>query len=498
MRGETLPRKIGRYAIRRELGRGMMGVVYEAQDSATGRRVALKVIRLVFPVTEEQRLTFEQRFLVEARIVAHLSHPGIVMAYDVGREDKGGSPYMALEYLEGRTLSQVLQEGPRPDWRAALRIAARLAEALHYAHAQGVVHRDLKPANIMLLASGEPKLMDFGLAKLQADFELTATGQFMGTPLYMSPEQATGRPLDGRSDLFSLGTLLYTLLTGQRPFEADSVPRILNRVTYDDPPPPSSLQRGLPAALDDVVARALAKSPEERYPHGQALSEDLEDVLASHPPRHAARWTPPARGEQTLASASAAGPRRRAAEGEGARLAAQRALMGRDETSDAAPPAARARRSAPLALLGFGMLAIGGLLYGVVLWLENEGLGYGQIPPPVMAPPSTPPADVLPTDAAGFGPVAESSPEPWATPAEPSPSPTPEVTPDPNFVGPPEPTEADLLASAIPERVVVTPEPSPTPSSTASPGPSPTPSATPSPSPSPPPGPRTTPRPKPS
>ena len=476
MRGEALPRKIGRYSIKRELGRGMMGVVYEAVDSASKRRVALKVIRLVFPVTEEQRLSFEQRFLVEARIVAHLSHPGIVTAYDVGREGRGGSPYIALEYLEGRTLSQVLQEGPRPDWRAALRIAARLAEALHYAHAQGVVHRDLKPANVMLLASGEPKLMDFGLAKLQADFELTATGQFMGTPLYMSPEQATGRPLDGRSDLFSLGTLLYTLLTGQRPFEADSVPRILNRVTYDDPPPPSSLQRGLPAALDDVLARLLAKSPEARYPHGQALSEDLEDVLGSRPPRHLARWTPPERGEQTLASAG--GPRRRAAEGEGSRLAAQRALMGRDETSDAAPPRARARRSAPLALLGFGMLAIGGLLYGVVLWLENEGLGYGQVPAPVMATPAAAPADVLP-ELAGYELPGEASPLPSASPAEPSPSPTPEVTPDPYFVGPPEPTAAERLASASPEPAVVTPEPSPTPS----PSPSPSPSGSPTPGP---------------
>ena len=160
-------------------------------------------------------------------------------------------------------------------------------------------------------------------------------------------------------------------------------------------------------------------------------------------------------------------------------LAAQRALMGRDETSDAAPPRARTRRSAPLALLGFGMLAIGGLLYGVVLWLENEGLGYGQVPAPVMATPSAAPADVLPTDAAAFGPAAESNPQPWATPAEPSPSPTPEVTPDPYFVGPPEPTAAERLASASPEPAVVTPEPSPTPS----PSPSPSPSGSPTPGP---------------
>ena len=482
VRGEALPRRIGRYSIKRELGRGMMGVVYEAVDTASKRRVALKVIRLVFPVTDEQRAGFEQRFLVEARIVAHLDHPGIVTAWEVGREEKGGSPYIALEYLEGRTLSQVLQEGPRPAWRDSLRIAARLAEALHYAHQKGVVHRDVKPANVMLLTTGQPKLMDFGLAKLQADFELTATGQFMGTPLYMSPEQATGKTLDGRSDLFSLGTLLYTLLTGQRPFEADSVPRILNRVTYDDPPPPSSLQRGLPAALDDVLARALAKSPEDRYPGGASLAEDLEDVLAGRPPRHLARWTAPERGEQTLASPT--GPRRRASEGDGARQAASRARLGRDETRGRLEPVplrsetARPRRSAPLALLGFGMLAIGGLLYGVVLWLDSQGLGYGQLPPPVLATPAAPPADLLP---ASPPPEAFAEPVPGPVPSasldEPVATPAPEPTPlPPGFVGPPEPTATERLGLPAP-----TPSPSPSASAAASPSASPTPTATASP-----------------
>src|SRR5262249_35015910 len=158
----------------------------------------------------------------------------------------------------------------RPPWRETLRIGARVAEALHYAHSQGVVHRDIKPGNVMLLPSGEPKIMDFGLAKLnEAGLDLTSTGQFMCTPLYMAPEQALGHAVDGRTDLFSLGSILYTLLTGRRAFEAESVPQVLNRVTYQNPVLPSKLVRSLPADVDYVVARALAKPPGDRYQDGR-------------------------------------------------------------------------------------------------------------------------------------------------------------------------------------------------------------------------------------
>src|SRR5688572_24079192 len=161
------PSQIGRYEIRGELGRGMMGVVYEAHDPALGRTIALKTIRLALAPGDQERDDFERRFLAEARIAARLSHPGIVVVHDVGRDAAHGMLYIALEHLQGRTLADRVAEGPL-EWRDALRLVGRVAEALRYAHAQGVVHRDVKPANIMVLPTGEPKIMDFGIAKLEA------------------------------------------------------------------------------------------------------------------------------------------------------------------------------------------------------------------------------------------------------------------------------------------------------------------------------------------
>jgi serine/threonine-protein kinase len=219
----------------------------------------------------------------------------------VGRDAEHDILYIALEHLQGRTLAEVAAEGPL-DWRETLRIVGRLAEAVSYAHARGVVHRDIKPANIMLVASGEPKIMDFGIAKLEAG-QLTSTGQFFGTPLYMSPEQALGQPVDGRTDLFSLGSVAYLLLSGRPPFEAANVPGILSRVAYQHPKPLADLVPGLPDDVGYVVTRAMTKSPSERYPDGKTMAEDIDDVLAGRPPRHRAGWTPPALGTGTVASA---------------------------------------------------------------------------------------------------------------------------------------------------------------------------------------------------
>jgi len=201
----------------------MMGVVYEAHDSALGRRVALKTIRLAHELPPDERQRFEKRFLAEARAAAGLSHPGLVVVHDVGRDAASEMLFIALEYLEGRTLAEEMAGGAPLEWRRALRIAAQLAEALHHAHALGIVHRDVKPANVMMLSSGQPKVMDFGIAKLPAS-QLTSTGQLFGTPLYMSPEQAQGEAVDARSDLFSLGGVLYEMLTGRRCFDAPSLP----------------------------------------------------------------------------------------------------------------------------------------------------------------------------------------------------------------------------------------------------------------------------------
>lgn len=277
---DRAPHSLGRYEIQREIGRGMMGVVYEAVDPALGRTIALKTIEIGFTLSPEEHESFEQRFLVEARIAARLSHPNIVLIHDVGRDASTGTLFMALEYLEGRTLAEVIKRGPPLDWREALRITARLAEALDHAHSHGVIHRDIKPGNVMLLPTGDPKIMDFGIAKVEtARIQLTMAGQSFGTPLYMSPEQALGEAVDRTTDIFSLGSIAYSLLAGRPAFWAESIPRIVARVAQDDPPPPSQFAPGLPARVDRVIARAMAKKASERYASGKEMAEEIEGVL---------------------------------------------------------------------------------------------------------------------------------------------------------------------------------------------------------------------------
>jgi predicted Ser/Thr protein kinase len=280
------PSVLGRYQIESELGRGMMGVVYRALDPDLGRLVALKTIKLAFDIPDSERAAFEKRFLSEARAAAGLSHPGIVVVHDVGRDPETSTVFIALEFLEGRTLADLVADGRPLDWRRAVEITRNLALALHHAHAKGIVHRDIKPANIMLLESDQPKIMDFGIAKLPTS-NLTAAGELFGTPSFMSPEQAGGQAVDARSDLFSLGAVLYQLLTGQRAFEAGTLPAVLLRVMNDDPQPPSQVVQALPPELDTVVAKALAKGRGDRYRSGLELAQDLEAVLEGRAPLHA-------------------------------------------------------------------------------------------------------------------------------------------------------------------------------------------------------------------
>jgi eukaryotic-like serine/threonine-protein kinase len=290
---EPLPITLGRYVIQGELGRGTMGAVYRAADPDLGRTVALKTVRLSLLASAEQQRLFEKRFMAEARAAAGLSHPAIVVVHDVGRDAETGTLYIALEFLEGQTIESRLAGGQPLPWREALRIAASLAGALHHAHENGIVHRDVKPANVMLLPSGQPKLMDFGIAKLPAS-DLTAAGEFFGTPLFMSPEQTAGGAIDGRSDLFSLGSVLYLMLTGQRVFAAETVPAILTAIQHRTPRPPSGVVPGLPPAVDYLIARLLSKEATQRYPNGRTLAEDIEDVLALRSPRHKSDWSPTA------------------------------------------------------------------------------------------------------------------------------------------------------------------------------------------------------------
>jgi serine/threonine-protein kinase len=299
----TDPNTLGRYEIEGEIGRGMMGVVFRAFDPALGRTIALKSVRLAFTIPEEQREVFEKRFLAEARVAAALSHPGIVVVHDVGRDPESGTLFIALEYLEGETLGDLAKKSAPLDWRAALGLVAKIGDALAHAHAQGVVHRDIKPANIMVLPSGDPKIMDFGIAKVPTS-QLTATGEFFGTPSYMSPEQARGAKVDGRSDLFSLGSILYLLLTGRQAFPGNNVAAILLSLSSEQPPAPSSLVPGIPRSVDAIVARLLAKESSERYATGKAAADAMRAALG--PPAAGARPQSPGRKVTPLVWAGAA------------------------------------------------------------------------------------------------------------------------------------------------------------------------------------------------
>jgi serine/threonine protein kinase len=286
MPDDALPKTIGRYEIVREIGRGAMGVVYEGRDLSLMRPVALKTL-LLESLEEELRAPFEKRFYQEARAAASLQHPSIVVVYEIGIDSAADSLFMSLEFLRGRTLEAIIGEGPLP-WREALRIASRLADALSHAHENGVVHRDIKPGNIMVLKKGEPKIMDFGVAKLDSS-NLTTQGDVLGSPGYMAPEQVLEGRVDARSDLFSLGAVLYEALTGTKAFGQGSFSEILMRLAYDHPAPPSSLVFDVPQAVDAIVARAMTKSPDARYATADALVEDIEDALLEQPPRHASR-----------------------------------------------------------------------------------------------------------------------------------------------------------------------------------------------------------------
>ena len=268
-------KKIGRYKILGELGRGAMGIVYRAQDPALDRVVALKTIILADDA--EGREEYQKRFFLEAKAAGKLTHPSIVTTYDFGEQD--GVAYLAMELLEGTDLRSRLKEGALPP-AEAVEVARQVAEGLGFAHERGIVHRDVKPGNIMLLERGRAKIMDFGLARMRAADHKTVTGMVLGTPKYMSPEQVAGSPVDQRSDLFSLGIVLYEMLTGSRLFGAEDMTQIMHNVTYQEHEPPTRLKPELPAMLDFVVARALKKDPASRYQDAAELAADLSTCLA--------------------------------------------------------------------------------------------------------------------------------------------------------------------------------------------------------------------------
>ncbi|HTZ96901.1 MAG TPA: serine/threonine-protein kinase [Terriglobales bacterium] len=276
---------LGRYELVAELGRGAMGVVYKARDPKIDRFVAVKTISLLH-VDNSEAQSYRERFFHEAQAVGRLVHPGIVTVFDVGEDPETRTPYIVMEYVDGKSLDRFLGEkGGKLSIDTALQLVEQLAEALDCAHGQGIVHRDIKPANILITKAGHPKITDFGIAKLNVS-HLTLPGQVLGSPAYMSPEQLNDEPFDGRSDLFSLGVILYNMVSGHRPFQGNSVTTVCFKVTNRDPLPPSAFDPGLPAGLDAIVSRAMAKEPGERYQRGLEFALDareLRDRLLADP-----------------------------------------------------------------------------------------------------------------------------------------------------------------------------------------------------------------------
>ncbi|HXY40917.1 MAG TPA: protein kinase, partial [Vicinamibacteria bacterium] len=278
--GERIPATIGRYQIIDALGYGAMGAVYKAFDPLIKRTLAIKTIRLDVPKTSPQHALFIERFYQEARISGTLSHACIVTLFDIGEE--GGVPFLAMEFIDGRTIASYIEEGTRFRPEKVIGLVSQVASALDYAHSRGVVHRDIKPSNLMLYDADKVKVTDFGIAKL-ADADITHAGALVGTPSYMSPEQAMGERLDGRSDIFSLGVCAFEMLSGQQPFPGANVTAILYKLVHVDPVEPLDLEANglVPDKWREVFAKVLAKKPADRYQKAGEFVRDLEYCLGA-------------------------------------------------------------------------------------------------------------------------------------------------------------------------------------------------------------------------
>src|SRR5580700_4031308 len=286
-------KRFGRYEVVAELGRGAMGVVYRARDPQIDRMVAVKTVSLWGQQSEEEN-EFRLRFMHEAQAAGRLHHPGIVAIFDVGENPENLNPYIVLEYVAGEALNRMLAREKKLPLETALQLAEEIAEALDYAHAQGVIHRDIKPGNILITETGHAKIADFGIAKLNLA-HFTLPGRVLGTPAYMAPEQLNGEGVDGRSDLFSLGVILYAMVTGHSPFQGDSATTVSFKVANREPVAASALDLSLPRELDEVIARAMAKDREQRYQRGAEFAEDvrqLQELLKPGPTTTSLRLVP--------------------------------------------------------------------------------------------------------------------------------------------------------------------------------------------------------------
>jgi serine/threonine protein kinase len=257
-----------------------MGVVYLAKDPIIGRLVALKTIRTIGAADDEEAKEYQQRFLREAQAAGILNHPSIVTVHDIGQDAETSTSFIAMEYVEGPTLKEIMQQGKQLPYEQISEMVAQVAEALDYAHSKGIIHRDVKPANILLCADDRAKITDFGIAKIASVVSnLTTTGQFIGTPNYMAPEQVKGAVVDGRSDLFSLGIVLYEVLTRRKPFGGDSLTTISYKIVHEAFTPLREIDPAIPEKFDAIVQRCLSKDPADRYQRGRELAAALRQVF---------------------------------------------------------------------------------------------------------------------------------------------------------------------------------------------------------------------------
>jgi serine/threonine-protein kinase len=393
----SVPEKLGKYKIIEEVGRGGFAAVYKAVDTTLERTVALKVLapHLLWDPT------FVQRFQREAKVAANLDHSNIVTIYEVGQME--GVYFIAMQFLEGRTLGQVLEaEGPLPISQVQA-VMEQLASALDYAHAREFVHRDIKPSNIMVADDGRATLTDFGLVKAGEGTQLTASGMVFGTPEYMSPEQAEGKALDARSDIYSLGVVLYEMLAGRAPFVADTTPAVMYKHVHE-PPPLEELPSDLPQGLVAVVEKALAKKREERYQNAGEMARALEEAIEASarvtpiPPERKVPVSPPVVEE-------VAPP-----------LVEPEAVV-REEPEPPTP------KAAPKKALGRGVLLAGGLVLLCCIVSIIILAVYWPPPTPTPEPPTAAPAARVTTPAPTTVPTTR------PTPVPPTDTPTPSVPP---------------------------------------------------------------------
>jgi eukaryotic-like serine/threonine-protein kinase len=278
--------RMGRFYITRELGRGAIATVYLGHDPVIDRAVAIKTFNT--RLTPFERKRHDPDLINEARAAGRLSHAGIVTIYDASSE--GGTTYIAMEYLQGRELSRMLDSGHRFSFEDVASIGWKIADALDYAHRQEVVHRDIKPANIFIVRDRQPKIVDFGIARApnrvadpaadaDAAYTMFNRNNLLGTPNYMSPEQALGREVDHRTDLYSLGAVMYEMLTGKKPFQSTHTDQLLQLIAYKAPPAPHNLDPQIPPELSQIVMKAMSKRPEKRYQSGEEIVLELKRYL---------------------------------------------------------------------------------------------------------------------------------------------------------------------------------------------------------------------------